>query len=234
MRLPRGDLDNARDAARDIDKPDSKIIRAIVSVMMLREGWDVRNVTVGPLGLRPFTAKSDILPEQVIGRVADHERCGVPTDLHSRCSAPRDCSGAARSTRGRRRWRHHPPTMIPARSSSNQFGSARRLDIAIPITKPTLVREIRKLENPDPTALELIWGQAELDRAIGDVLRLEFMTTETEVHLAEITLRRAPAAGVAGGDHQQGREPGRPAQPIRRGVSHHPRLRHEPVFRPAD
>ena len=35
--------------------------------MMLREGWDVRNVTV-VLGLRPFTAKAEILPEQVIGR----------------------------------------------------------------------------------------------------------------------------------------------------------------------
>ena len=42
-------------------------IKAIVSVMMLREGWDVRNVTV-VLGLRPFTAKAEILPEQVIGR----------------------------------------------------------------------------------------------------------------------------------------------------------------------
>jgi type III restriction enzyme len=35
--------------------------------MMLREGWDVKNVTV-VLGLRPFTAKAEIPPEQVIGR----------------------------------------------------------------------------------------------------------------------------------------------------------------------
>src|SRR5262249_5635595 len=60
------DLDKARQAARDIDKPGSQI-KAIVSVMMLREGWDVRNVSV-VLGLRPFTAKAEILPEQVIGR----------------------------------------------------------------------------------------------------------------------------------------------------------------------
>jgi type III restriction enzyme len=38
-----------------------------VSVLMLREGWDVRNVTV-ILGLRPFTSKADILPEQAVGR----------------------------------------------------------------------------------------------------------------------------------------------------------------------
>ena len=34
---------------------------------MLREGWDVQNVTV-IVGLRPYTAKANILPEQTIGR----------------------------------------------------------------------------------------------------------------------------------------------------------------------
>ena len=34
---------------------------------MLREGWDVQNVTV-VVGLRPYTAKANILPEQTIGR----------------------------------------------------------------------------------------------------------------------------------------------------------------------
>lgn len=64
--ITKGNLEKAREAARDIDKPNSKT-KAIVSVMMLREGWDVRNVSV-VLGLRPFTAKAEILPEQVIGR----------------------------------------------------------------------------------------------------------------------------------------------------------------------
>ena len=40
---------------------------AIVSVLMLREGWDVKNVTV-VVGLRPYSAKANILPEQAIGR----------------------------------------------------------------------------------------------------------------------------------------------------------------------
>src|SRR5260370_10565677 len=34
---------------------------------MLREGWDVQNVTV-VVGLRPYSAKANILPEQTIGR----------------------------------------------------------------------------------------------------------------------------------------------------------------------
>jgi type III restriction enzyme len=36
-------------------------------VMVLKEGWDVRNVTT-IVGLRPYSAKSNILPEQTLGR----------------------------------------------------------------------------------------------------------------------------------------------------------------------
>ena len=41
--------------------------KAIVSVLMLKEGWDVRNVTV-IVGLRAYSARSNILPEQTLGR----------------------------------------------------------------------------------------------------------------------------------------------------------------------
>ena len=41
--------------------------KAIVSVLMLKEGWDVRNVTT-IVGLRAYSAKSNILPEQTLGR----------------------------------------------------------------------------------------------------------------------------------------------------------------------
>ena len=43
--ITKADLDLARRAAREVDGPDSEI-RCIVSVLMLREGWDVRNVCV--------------------------------------------------------------------------------------------------------------------------------------------------------------------------------------------
>jgi type III restriction enzyme len=56
----------ARKLAREVDSPDCPI-NAIVSVLRLREGWDVQNVTV-VAGLRPYTAKANILPEQAIGR----------------------------------------------------------------------------------------------------------------------------------------------------------------------
>jgi type III restriction enzyme len=64
--VSKKDLDAAREVARRVDEGESTV-NAIVSVLMLREGWDVQNVTV-IVGLRPYTAKANILPEQTIGR----------------------------------------------------------------------------------------------------------------------------------------------------------------------
>ncbi len=64
--VSKKDLEAARRAVRGVDDARNPI-HGIVSVMMLREGWDVQNVTV-VLGLRPFSAKANILPEQAIGR----------------------------------------------------------------------------------------------------------------------------------------------------------------------
>ena len=64
--VSKKDLDVARKAVREVDLAESPI-NCIVSVLMLREGWDVQNVTV-VVGLRPYSAKANILPEQTIGR----------------------------------------------------------------------------------------------------------------------------------------------------------------------
>ncbi|OLC59755.1 MAG: hypothetical protein AUH89_05520 [Ktedonobacter sp. 13_1_40CM_4_52_4] len=64
--ITKKDLDAARKLAREVDLPDCPT-KAIVSVLMLREGWDVQNVTV-VVGLRPYTSAANILPEQAIGR----------------------------------------------------------------------------------------------------------------------------------------------------------------------
>jgi len=53
-----------REAARNIDTNE---YNTIVSVMMLKEGWDVKNVCV-IVGLRAYSSKANILPEQTIGR----------------------------------------------------------------------------------------------------------------------------------------------------------------------
>jgi type III restriction enzyme len=60
------ELEQLRQASRLIDSNDSQYV-AVASVLMLREGWDVQNV-ISMVGLRPFTAKSEVLPEQTLGR----------------------------------------------------------------------------------------------------------------------------------------------------------------------
>jgi type III restriction enzyme len=60
------ELKELRKQANDIDGMDSPY-KAVISVMVLKEGWDVRNVTT-IVGLRAYSAKSNILPEQTLGR----------------------------------------------------------------------------------------------------------------------------------------------------------------------
>lgn len=184
--ITKKDLDKAREAARDIDKAESKI-KAIVSVMMLREGWDVRNVSV-VLGLRPFTAKAEILPEQVIGRGL-RLMTGVSPDgtqtlevlgtrnLLNVLRSQLEAEGVGVATT---KAAPPPPVVIAPLQERLKY------DIAIPITKPSLAHDVRKLANLDVSSLDAIYDQEELAEPFRVKLKLEFATTETEVHQADI------------------------------------------------
>jgi len=77
--IQKKDLGRVREVAKLIDEPekitqDAELkelfpngVEAIVSTMMLNEGWDVRNVNV-IVGLRAYGSEREVLPEQVIGR----------------------------------------------------------------------------------------------------------------------------------------------------------------------
>src|SRR5260370_28562830 len=60
------ELEILRKQANEIDGWENPY-KAIVSVMMLKEGWDVRNLTT-IVGLRVYGAESKILPEQTLDR----------------------------------------------------------------------------------------------------------------------------------------------------------------------
>ncbi|MBL0871657.1 MAG: DEAD/DEAH box helicase family protein [Phycisphaerales bacterium] len=60
------DLKALRKLSRELDSGDSPYL-CIVSVLMLREGWDVKNVTT-IVPLRKYSAESGILAEQTLGR----------------------------------------------------------------------------------------------------------------------------------------------------------------------
>jgi type III restriction enzyme len=60
------DLKELRRLSRELDEDTSPYL-CIISVLMLREGWDIQNVTT-IVPLRPYTSKANILPEQTLGR----------------------------------------------------------------------------------------------------------------------------------------------------------------------
>ena len=61
-------LKTLRNIANTIDENENKNpFKVVVSVLMLKEGWDVRNVTT-VVGLRSYSHKAEILPEQTVGR----------------------------------------------------------------------------------------------------------------------------------------------------------------------
>lgn len=60
------DLKALRKLSRELDSGASPYY-CIVSVLMLREGWDVKNVTT-IVPLRAYSSKAGILPEQTLGR----------------------------------------------------------------------------------------------------------------------------------------------------------------------
>jgi type III restriction enzyme len=160
--ITKKDLDRAREVARDIDKPESAI-KVIVSVMMLREGWDVRNVTV-VLGLRPFTAKAEILPEQVIGRglrlmsQVSPDRTQTLEVLGTRnlLSVLRSQLEAEGVGVASTKTDPPPPVIIEPIKERLQY------DIAIPITKPSLTHNIRRLSALKVEELDAIYEQEEL------------------------------------------------------------------------
>ena len=189
----KGDLEHARRAARDIDEPGSRI-KVIVSVMMLREGWDVRNVTV-VLGLRPYTAQAEILPEQVIGRglrpmtrvSPDRTQTLEVLGTHNLLRVLRDqleSEGVGVAS-----TRTTPPLPVIIEPVQERLG----YDIAIPITKPALQYDDRKLSRLDGRSLDVIFNQAELAEPYRIRLQMEFATTKTEVHQDDIAVALLPA-----------------------------------------
>ena len=191
--ITKKDLEAARKAARDIDDAKSRI-KVIVSVMMLREGWDVRNVSV-VLGLRPFTAKAEILPEQVIGR-----GLRLMKDVGPERTQTLEVLGTRNLLRILREQLEaegvgvastdvNPPAAVVIEPVQERSAH----DIAIPITKPSVERDARRLTDLDVRSLEAIYDREELAEPYRIRLKMEFTPTATEVHQEDIAGEQLPA-----------------------------------------
>src|SRR5439155_13569364 len=67
-------------------------------------------------------------------------------------------------------------------------------DIAIPLTKPRLTHNTRKLTSLNPNAFEPIADQDDLNEVFRINLKMEFATTETEVHQTDLAVGTVPIA----------------------------------------
>jgi len=157
----REELDRLRKLSRSIDHADNPY-KAIVSVMVLREGWDVQNV-VAMVGLRPYEAKSQILPEQTLGRGLRRMFREDP-DLVEKVSvvgtdAFMDFVESIRNEGVELEYasmgehtRPRSPVVVEV-DRDNRKKDLERLDIDLPVLAPRLAREYKNLAALDVEAL---------------------------------------------------------------------------------
>ena len=151
------ELDLLRKQANDIDSWESPF-KVIVSVMMLKEGWDVKNVTT-IVGLRPFAADSKILPEQTLGRGVrrmffgrdDVEEyvsvVGTPMFMDFVESIKGEGVILERKTMGAGSKPITP--MVIEVDRENPKKNIEKLDIEIPVMSPRIQREYKNLAELD-------------------------------------------------------------------------------------
>jgi type III restriction enzyme len=154
------ELDRLRKLSREIDDPASPY-KAIVSVMVLREGWDVQNV-VSIVGLRPFTSASKILPEQTLGRglrrmfrgEAVQEKVSViGTDAFMDFVESIKVEGVELEYQpmGDRTGPKSP--IVVEVDRDNKGKDIEKLDIELPVLAPRIYREYKNLNEIDPKSL---------------------------------------------------------------------------------
>jgi type III restriction enzyme len=164
------ELEILRNQANTIDSPASPI-KVVVSVLILREGWDVRNVSI-VLGLRPGTAKANILPEQAVGRglrlmprVAGTqvlEILGTPA-FHAIVKGL-ESEGVII---GEGKKKTEPGVMISPTKARSKY------EIAIPRTSSIYSRNYLKIDDFDPMQVDVCFTKSEL-KAGAAKMRIKF------------------------------------------------------------
>lgn len=145
-------LEILRKAADEVDS-DKSPYKAIVSVLMLREGWDVKNVTT-VVGLRPYSDNSKILPEQTIGRGlrkmfpldVSEELAVIGTQAFIDFVESIKVEGVELGYRKMGKNYQPKQSLIIEPDNDNPAKDMEKLDIPIPVLTPRIYREYKKLE----------------------------------------------------------------------------------------
>ena len=151
------ELEVLRRASAEIDRPDSPYL-AVVSVLMLREGWDVRNV-VSMVGLRPYSTHAKILPEQTLGRGLRRMFRGDPTiteyvsivgtDPFMDFVQQIEAEGVELEHVPMGEGSKPPQPVVVEVDTDDSDKDIERLDIQLPVLTPRVAREYRNLHELD-------------------------------------------------------------------------------------
>lgn len=185
------DLPRLRELAREIDSPENKV-KIIVSNLMLREGWDVQNVTI-TLGLRPFTSKAEILPEQAVGRglrlmkgiSPDHTQTleVMGTEAFEEFVRELEKEGVGINT-----VKTSPPLPITISPEKSRL----KYDIEIPQTGFSYTRNYKIFSSLNIDKIPSLFDSDKMDEQRKIYLKMDFMTTSTEVGRVSIEPKIVP------------------------------------------
>jgi type III restriction enzyme len=153
------EMDWLRLQANAIDSLDSPY-KAIISVMVLKEGWDVRNVTT-IVGLRAYKAPSNILPEQTLGRGLRKMYPGgveeyvsvVGTNAFMDFVESIQAEGVVLERKPMGEGTRAKTPLVVEIDNENSKKDIDALDIEIPVLTPRAYREYKNLGDLDMSAL---------------------------------------------------------------------------------
>ncbi|MDY0312584.1 MAG: hypothetical protein RBR20_10720 [Desulfobacterales bacterium] len=150
------ELEKLRGQANRIDRADSPC-KAIVSVLMLKEGWDVKNVTT-IVGLRAYAAKSNILPEQTLGRGLRRMYPGdveeyvsvIGTEAFMAFVESIQTEGVELERKAMGEGTGAKTPLVVEVDRDNPKKDLEALDIEIPVLSPRMFREYKNLADLNP------------------------------------------------------------------------------------
>lgn len=154
------ELELLRKQSNEIDSWSSPY-KAIVSVLMLKEGWDVRNVTT-IVGLRAYSSAAKILPEQTLGRglrrmypgnAAEEYVSVVGTEAFMDFVESIQTEGVELEKRSMGTGTDPVAPMIIEVEDDGKK-DIEKLDIEIPVLTPRAVREYKNLNDLDLETLQ--------------------------------------------------------------------------------
>ena len=153
------ELEILRKQSNEIDSMESPY-KAIVSVLMLKEGWDVRNVTT-IVGLRAYSAKSNILPEQTLGRGLRKMYPGgieeyvsvVGTDAFMDFVESIQAEGVELERKAMGEGTQPKTPLVVEVDRENKDKDIDALDIELPVLTPRVYREYKNLSDLNSDAM---------------------------------------------------------------------------------